>query len=606
LRSVLIFIGLLFLFTFKGPLFALNKPPNGNIQNLPKLVLRKIRYQIEVKDYLGAVKDTDRLWKTTSNVKVKEIAFLLHWEALGFYHYKTKQFQKILEDIGGLNLYWSFFGKKPHYTDLYYEILGKLYTLLFQYRRAVIFLIEAYKLKPNQERLLDIIYAVEMTFYNEIRPYYNFEIIKKLLDKVNPKELDIFQKALYDFEKGFYYFLIKNYALAYKLFKSSYDLDRAFLTDGQANYFMGRALEGAGRLKDAYYYYKLALKQVKHPLFKQRTLYRLFIVSAKLHYYQEANDYLYGLTTFGGIRVNPFLQEALLKIPLLDSFLNHFYWKKDYPAIVSQIMWLNFNNDRGRRAFKFFLETFLGSGSLYPDFKTAWRLYYPHEVRGIKIQKEKVLKLSYKGLRNLVELYGLNKALFLHFFGNYGYLALAKYYFYVGNWKRCKEFLKLAKLDLPIKHFLKGVIEAYEGRPYELEIYYPTFKGELKTEALFWLGWGYLINGRWDLVGLYWDRFLEASRRKEQYNLQRLFASYYLGIHLLRKGYLSQGANYLKETLKVISKLKTFKGLKRFTILKLAEVEGLNSTLTLMQSYNLTDKEWQRFLKYLFMLGVKK
>ena len=545
----------------------------------------------------------NKLWKTSHDSKVRELAYLLYWKALGFYHYKKGEFNKILEDIGGLNLYWGFFRKKRYYEDLYYEILGNLYTLLFQYKRAVIFLLKAYKLKPSNGRFLNLIYAVEMTYYNELEPYYDFTVIKRLLLKVNTKELNTFQKAFYNFEKGFYYLLIRNYSSAYKFFKEAYKQNIGYLTNGQANFFMGRALEGLGKLKDAYFYYKIALRQVKHSYFKKLVLYRLFIVSAKLGYYQEANNYLFGLATFGGIQINPFLQEALLKIPHLDRFLTYFYWNDKYPYIVSQILWLNFENYRGEEAFKYFLESFLRNGKVYSDFLLAWKLYYPHEVKDISIPSQQVLKLSFIQLKVLLKIYKANRDLFNFFFKDYGYLALAKYYFLQGNWKKVEKFLKLAKLNLPLKNFIEGVLEAYRGQPYLLEIFYPQFKGNLKIEALFWLGWGYLLHNRWDLVNLYWDAFLKSSRLKEKYSLERLFASYYLGLHLLKEGFSSQGGNYLKVALKELSKFKNFKGLKRFITLKLAEIYGLKTALELMQRYQIQDAKWKKFLIYTFQRG---
>ncbi len=596
LIPIILVIFYLFPFTSNGFENKSSPPSDFEKVEVPIEVYKRLYYQIEVKNYLGAQILAKKVFEKAKNTESKEIAFLMYWEASGFYHYKTLQFPKILEDLGGLNLYWYIFKENRKHEDLYYSVLGKLYTLLFQYRRAVIFFLEAYKRNPSPERLLDIIYAVEMAYYNELRPYYNFKIIEKLLKKVNPRELDTFQRALFEFEKGFYHLLTGRYKEAYKLLKKSYDLDRSYLTDGQANFFMGKALEGSGKLKDAYYYYKQALTQVKHPIYKLRVLMRLFFVSARLGYYQEANDYLYGLATFGGgIRSNPYLQEALLKIPSLGDFLNHFYWRKEYPAIVAKIMWLNFNNDRGRRAFALLLNRFLETGCLYPDFVDAWSLYYPDEVEDVKISPEKVLSLSVEGLKNLAELYRKNRNLFEHFFGEYGYLALAKYYFFVGKWQKAESFLKSVKLRLPDRFFIEGVIEAYRGKPYLLEVHYPSFKGDYKTQSLFWLGWGYLLNGRWDLVNLYWDRFLSYSEGNKGLTYERLFAAYYLGLHQLELGYSERAVRYLDIAYRDLQKVEGLEGLKRFVSLKLAELQGDKFL------QRLDDKEWQKFLEYILV-----
>lgn len=565
----------------------------------PAEVLRKLEYQIEVKDYLGAKDLANRVYQKAKDPRAREIAFLIYWLADGFLNYQKGQFNKILEDIAGLNLYWSVFRGKRYYEDLYFEYLGRLYTLLFQYRRAVIFYLISYRKKPTQKRLLEIIFATEMAYYNELRPYLDYSVIEYLLKRVDEDRLKPFDRALYEFERGFYNLLLGNYGKAYEFFKKSFDLDKAFITDGQADYFMGKALEGMKRYKDAYFYYKAALKKVKHPIYKANTLYGLFKVSALIGYYGEANDYYFGLTHFGGLEVNPYLQEATLLIPYLDDFLNHFYWKRQYNLLVAKIMWLNFNNDRGRRAFAYFLNLFLDRGILYPDFVEAWSLLYPREVAGIRVDPKKVLKLDLEGLRKLHLLYEKNRSLFLHFFGDYGVLALAKYYFLTGDWEKAYRLAEGVKPNIEEKLFILGVIEAYRGEPYRLEAHYQSFKGNEKVEALFWLGWGYLLRDRWDLVSLYWEDFLRKARPLEEFYWEKLFATYYLALHYDRMGFADRAVNLYRRALELLEKTQNLVGLKRWIALRLAYLSGQD-----FKTYQLpVDNDWQKFLKYTFSQG---
>ena len=560
-----------------------------------------MQYQIEVKDFLGAKIMAEKVFKKATDPQSREVAYILYWEASGYLHYKKGEFNKILEDIGGLNLYWSFFREKRYYEDLYFEALGKLYTLLFQYRRAVIFFIQSYKMKPSQRRLLEIIYATEMAYYNEIRPYLDYSFIELLLKRVDEKKLNVFERALYHFELGLYNLLIGRYKTAYEYFRKSFDLDKSFLTEGQADFFMGKALEGAGDLKRAYFYYKRALSLVKHPIYKKSVLYRLFVVSAKLKFYSEANGYYLGLARFGGITVNPYLQEATLQIPYLGDFKKHFYWRRYYDLLVAKIMWLNINNDRGRRAFLYFLQEFLASGKLYPDFVTAWKVLYPHEVKDIKIFPEKVLNFGLDRLEKLEKLYTLNPQLFKYLFGDYGYLALAKYYFLKGDWEKAQYFAKKVKPNLPYKYFIEGVIEAYRGNPYPLESYYPSFRREYKVRALFWLGWGYLLNNRWDLTTLYWEDFLKNSSEMPYLLWERLFASFYLANHYEELGLTDKALRYYSLCLKLLKGEKNFLGLKRYLVLKIVTLEGKKSVD--FTKLGAVDSDWQKFLKYLLKEG---
>jgi tetratricopeptide (TPR) repeat protein len=581
----------LFLFTFK-PSFG--KSPAEE-------VYQKLQYQIEIKDFLGAKLMAEKIFKRATDPKSREVAYILYWEASGYLHYKKGEFNKILEDIGGLNLYWSFFREKRYYEDLYFEALGKLYTLLFQYRRAVIFFIQSYKMKPSQRKLLEIIYATEMAYYNEIRPYLDYSFIEILLKRVKEKELNVFEKALYQFEIGFYNLLIGNYKTAYEYFQKSFDLDKSFLTEGQAAFFMGKALEGAGDLKRAYFYYKKALSLVKHPIYRKNVLFRLFVVSAKLKFYSEANGYYLGLARFGGIAVNPYLQEATLLIPDLGDFKNHFYWRRYYDLLVAKIMWLNINNERGRRAFLYFLKEFLAKGKLHPEFVTAWKVLYPHEVKGIKIAPEKVLSFGLERLEKLEKLYTLNPQLFKYLFGDYGYLALAKYYFLKGAWKKAEYFAKKAKLNLPYKYYIIGVIEAYRGNPYPLESYYSSLNQGQRVHALFWLGWGYLLNNRWDLTSLYWEDFLKKSSRYPHLLWERVFSSFYLANHYEGLGLVDKALHYYTLSLKLLNGEKDFKGLKRYLLLKLATLSGKNDID--FNQLGPVDNNWQKFLKYLLKEG---
>jgi len=580
----------LFLFTSKS-IFAK--------EDIALEVLKKLEYQIEIKDYLGAKELSEAVYKKAKYRDSREVAYLIYWEANGFLHFAKGEFHKILEDIGGLNLYWSVFPNRRRFEYLYYEILGKLYTLLFQYRRGVIFFLEAYKRHPTDAELLNIIYATEMLYYNELRPYYNYSVIKELIKKVNEKKLNIFEKALLDFEKGFYYLLIKDYKKAYSYFKESYNLDKAFLTEVQANFFMGKVFEGLGNLKKAYLYYKLALKQVKHPIFKQNILYRLFIVAAKLKFYQEANNYYYGLTKFGGLETNVYLQEATLQIPFLDNFLEYFYWKSSYETLVAKIMWLNLNKDRGKRAFIYFLNNFINHGKVNKDFLTAWKVLYPDEVKEFKVDAKSLAEKSFNILKILTKLQRSNPSLFDYFFGEYGKLALAKYYFLIGYWDKAKKLIETLKIKHYLKYYIEGVIEAYKGKPYVLENYYSLFPEALKIKALFWLGWGYLISNRWDLTELYWENFL--SKPVEDLTLQKIAAAFYLAEHYYKLGLEDKARRYYVLALKYLSKEKDLEGLKKFAILRLYQIGDFADALRFAKVVE--DKNWQKLLKYLYGKG---
>jgi len=564
-------------------------------------VYKKLQHQIEIKNFLGAKRLAERIFKKTKDAKTREIAFILYWEANGYLHYKKGEFNKILQDIGGLNLYWFLFRNQRFYEDVYFETLGKLYTLLFQYRRAVIFFIQAYRLKPSQRKLLEIIYATEMAYYNEIRPYLDYSFLEMLLNRVRKDILNIFELALYQFELGLYNLLIGKCETAYKNFRKSFDLDKSFLTEGQADFFMGRALECLGDLKRAFFYYKKALTSVKHPLYKKNILYRIFIVSAKLKFYREANSYYLGLAKFGGIENNPYLQEATLSIPSLGDFKDHFYWKKSYDLLVAKIMWLNINNERGKRAFLYFLKKFLQTGELYPEFVTAWKILYPQEVKSLKISSAKVLNFKLNQLENLKKLFDINKDLFKHFFRDYGYLALSKYFFLIGNWNKAEEFVKETKLKLPYKFFIEGVIKAYKGEPYLLESIYSSLDDEYKIQSLFWLGWGYLLNDRWDLVSLYWEDFIKRSAKSSNLLWERLFSSYYLANHYEELGFTQKALRFYSLCWDLLKDLKNFKGLKRYVILKLTTLKG-PKVLT-SEEIKFLDNGWQKFLKYLLMRG---
>ena len=526
------------------------------------------------------------------------MAYLFYWLGAAFYHYHKGEFSKILNDIGGLNLYWGYFKKQRYYEDLYYEFLGKCYILLFQYKRAVIFLVQAYKLKPLPRRFLDIIYATELAYYDELEPYYDYSIIRKLLNRVNEKELNIFEKALYEFEKGFYYLLVGNYKKALDFFKKAYKLDRAYLSDGQANFFMGKAYEGAGQYKNAYLYYKLALKQVKHPIFKLRTLYRLFYVSVKLGYYQEANNYYYALAVLNPLPTNFYLQEITSKLWLTDDFLDYFYWKNSYDDIMARILWLNFENHRGKLAFLYFLNRFVKTGELYPDFVLAWKLFSVEDLKIVKKYsflverwRKKILQRPVRFYKYLLELSLENKKLFNFFFGDYGRLAIAYYYFYIGKFKKAELVLDEIKINHPLKFFIKGVIEAIRGKPFYLETYISDFPENLKTEALFWLGYGYLLNNRWDIASLYWLQFLKRAKG-ERYKLERIFALLHLAQHYKELGYSERAIFFFKKFLQGIKNSTEYEGLKKFVILQLLEL-GYNPKVKFM------DKHWQTFLKYL-------
>jgi len=558
-------------------------------------VLKKLEYQINIKDFLGAKKLAEKVYKNAIDKKSKEIAFLIYWLADGFLNYQEGKFNKILEDIGGLNLYWSIFRENPFFVDYYFEYLGRLYTLLFQYRRAVIFYILAYKRKPTQKRLLEIIFATEMAYYNEIRPYLDYSVIKLLLKKVNPSKLDIFDKALYEFEVGFYNLLIKNYSKAYSHLKKSFNLDKAFITEGQADYFMGRTLEGLKKYKEAYFFYKSALQKVKHPIYKENVLYHLFQVAAKIGFYKEANSYYLGLTKFGGLEINPYLQEATLLIPKLGNFFNFFYWKNEFNALMAKVLWLNFNNDRGKRAFYYFLKLFLNKGILYPDFVEAWKLLYPDEIRKLKINSKNLVDFTLKKLAKLYKLYLLNKDLFLYFFGRDGLLAIAKYYYLTGQWDKAFKLVKKIKTNNPYKFYILGIIEAYKGKPFILESYYSTFSSKLKSEALFWLGWGYILNKRWDLTTLYWEDFLHRNSKQGHYYWEKLFSAYYLALHYDRHSLKDKAIKYYKTTLKLLKENKSLQGLKRWVSLRLIELERNPREIDKLA----VDKDWQKFLKYL-------
>lgn len=432
-----------------------------------------------------------------------------------------------------------------------------------------------------------------MAYYNELRPYYNIDFIKALLKKVNSKNLDFFSKALYDFEWGFYYLLKKKYQKAYNYFRKSYNLDKSFLSEGQANFFMGKTLEGLGNLKKAYYYYKLALKQVKHPIFIKNTLYRLFIVTAKLGYYTEANSYFLGLAKFGGLQVNPYLQEEVLAVSELGDFKKHFYWRKAYNTLLSMVMWLNLETDRGKKAFIFLLNDFLEKGKPFPDLFIAWKVIYPHEIKNFRkyVKLQAVLNLPLRSLKYVYKLYKLNKQLFTTLLGDFGFLALAKYYFLQGDWKKAITFINKIKINHPLKLYIRGVILSYKGKPYFLESYYENLPIKYKVKSLFWLGWGYLINNRWDLVGLYWEDFLNKYEKKDIFYG---ISSLYLAEHYFDLGLIDKGLKYYSQFLKFLKVNKRFKGLNKWLSLRLYPFYG-NKIFNLLS----VDKNWQKLIKYL-------
>ena len=560
-------------------------------------VLRKLNHYIQIKSYITAKEEAEKIYKTAKSLESKEVAFLIYWEAKAFLDYKKGQFDKILEDIGSLNLYWSFF-EEPKHEYLYYDILGKLYTLLFQFRRAVGFFIESYKIKPRLKEFLNIILATELAYYNELRPYYNYKVLNKLINKVDPNKLGYFDKSIFFFEKGLYYLLIGNYKQAYKYFVQAYKLNLVFLREPIVNFFMGKTLEGLGKLKDAYLYYKLALKQAKHPIIVQNILFRLFIVSAKLGYYQEANDYYYGLAQFGGLETNIYLQEASLKIANIPNFLPYFYWKDYYNDILAKIMWLNLNKDRGKLAFLYLLKNFLYKGIWNDELLIAWKVLYPNDLAGYTINPKQLLVINtFKVLEKLNLLYKANPDLFVYFFKDYGYLALAKFYFLKGEWDKTLEFLSKVKLKSFWKFYLKGVIEAYKGKPFLLENIYSSLPVTLKIKSLFWLGWGYLLNNRWDLVSLYWEEFLKKSPNVEGFYTPRLIAAIHLAFHYQKLGLLEKAHKYYKVSLDLLKGNKDLQGLKRYLALKLVQLGNYQEALKYTTIFE--DKNWQLLLKYL-------
>ncbi len=575
---------------------------SDNAENIYEAVSSRLYYQWEIKNYLGLKEDAEHIYKQSNDARLKELAFLYYWLGSAFYHYHKGEFSKILEDLGGLNLYWGYFKGKRYYEDLYYEFLGKLYILLFQYKRAVIFLVESYKLKPLSRRFLDIIYATELAYYDEFKTNYDYSPIKKLLELVNASKLNVFEKALYEFEKGFYYLLTDDYEKALTFFKKAYNLDRAYLTDGQANFFMGKTYEGLKQYKNAYLHYKLALKQVKHPIFKLRTLYRLFYVSAKLGYYQEANDYYYALAVLNPLPTNYYLQDITAKLWISD-FLDFFYWKDSYDAIMAKILWLNSNNNRGKLAFLYFLDKFLKTGEIYPDFAAAWQVFEVEDFKNLgKYRKlidtkgRKIVNRPLKFYKNLELLSLKNPELFKFFFGDWGYLALAYYYFYLGKFDKANLILETVNFDYPLKVFVKGVIEATKGKPYYLETYLENLPEHLKTEALFWLGYGYLLNNRWNITALYWKLFLRKASNDKKYKLEKIFVLLHLAEHYKNLGYTTEAAELFEELIEEIGNNPALEGLKEFASLQLI-------SLKIPVNVEFSNTDWQNFIKYLQKRG---
>jgi hypothetical protein len=597
IKKVLILIALLASVFLSLPTYSVDRKTN-----IYKEVFNHLFYQWEIKDYLGVKELARNIYKKTNDYRLKELSFLFYWLGSAFYHYHKGEFSKIVEDIGGLNLYLGYFKGKRYYEDLYYEFLGKCYILLFQYKRAVVFLIEAYKLKPLPRRFLDIIYATELAYYDELEPYYDVSTIKRLLKRVDRTKLNVFEKALYDFETGFYYLLSQNYKKALEYFKRAHKLDRAYLSDGQANFFMGKAYEGVGQYRDAYLYYKLALKQVKHPIFKLATLYRLFYVTAKLGYYQEANNYYYALSVLNPLPTNFYLQEITVKLWLTDNLLDFFFWKDSYDAIMARILWLNTNNHRGELAFLYFLNKFVKTGDPYPDFIYAWKLFEVKKFKKfsefeklINNWREEILKKPVKFYKNLLKLRVENRRLFNFFFGDYGKLALAYYHFYLGNFKKAERILESVALKHPLKFFIKGVIEATRGKPFYLETYIVNFPSDLKTESLFWSGYGYLLNNRWDIASLYWLQFLKRAKG-EKYKLEKIFVLLHLAEHYKKLGYSDKAGILFKKLLQEIKNTEKYEGIKKIVSLQLLEL-GYKPEVKFM------NKHWQNFLKYLQQRG---
>lgn len=576
---------LIFIFSFTFTFSSSNK------------FLDQLQYQIKVNDFLGAKKLAEKLYKESSSLKEKEIGFLTYWLASGYLHYHKGSFNKILEDIGGLNLYWAVFKKKRYYEDFYYDFLGQLYFLLFQYRRAVIFFIQSYKRKPSLERYLKIILATELAYYNEIYPYKNFNFIKKLLQNVNTKKLSPFERELYNYEWGLYYLLKKDYKQALQFLVTTYDFDLPLITEGQKLFFIGKAYEGNRNYEKAFFLYKKALKVVKHPVYKANILLHLFKLSAILGKDIEANNYYLALTKFGGLEKNPYLQEATLEIYNLENFLEKFYWKKFYKNLLAEIFWLNFNKKRGKKAFQIFLEDFLKTGNLYPDFFIAWKVLYPDEIGYLKFDVKKVLQIPISKLENLYLLYINNPQLFNSLFKDYGKLTLAKFFFMKGSWNKALILVKKIKLNNPIKIYILGVIKAYKGKPYFLEIHLKDLPRQQQLEALFWIGWGYLLHNRWDLVGLYWENFL---KRSGILYWERIFASYYLAFHYDSIGLENKAIQYYFLTLELLSKQSNFYGIRRWITIRLVD---LGIPINNINKY--TDNRWQNILKYFYRSKVK-
>jgi len=590
------------------------------LEGLPKnKLIREVYHQIQIKNFLGAKELAERILRYSYNKSLKEIAYIFYWLADGLYKYHQGKTHEIINSIGGLNLYWGYF-KEPLYEDWYYSALGKLYTLISQYKRAVIFFILAYKKNPLPERWLDLIYATEFIYYNEIEPYYDYSLIETLLNKTPEKVLNKYEKALYEFEKGLYYLLIGNYSQAYKYFKISYDLDRTYLTSAQANYFMGLALEGMGKLKDAFFYYKLALNQVKQKDYLKKILFHIFKVSAELKDYKSANSYFMGLWKEGDINTDPYLQLAFIHAWFLNNgtFLPHFYWNRFYDYFARKIMWLAFDKLRGKLAFLYFLYKFSEKGQIDEDLLLLWQNFDNFQLPKnyqwlVELIRKKALK-NFAVYSQLEKLYLTNRKLFIKFFGFYGICKIAFYNFWKGDFKKALEYLKILEEQNTSlekfscsdeKIFIKGVSSIIlHKNPYILEYYYNSLKEPYKTAALFWLGLGYLINNRWDLTTIYWEEFLKKySLAAEKFeiplygNFTVLFTTYYLAEHYYQIGFYQKAYTYYQQAAVLLQDLPDLLGIKDFIVFRLYQLSKLlNKKIEL--SKITPNKAWIEFIYF--------